>query len=435
MGKQLITMTKKEAQRYDIIKNLINKKINGTQAAKQLNLSIRQTKRLKKEVKKEGIKGVIHKNRGRESNRRLPNDLKDKIVNIIKEKYSDFTSQLTYEKLEEDHNIKVSYSTIRQIRLNENLSLAKKRKQNKKYYSQRPRKDYYGEMQQFDGSYHNWLEGRDKEKEHCLLLAVDDATGKITHAKLGKNESVKSVFKFWKEYTKKKGKPVAIYLDKYSTYKINHKNATDNKDLKTQFQRAMAELDVNVIFANSPQAKGRVERMNSTLQDRLTKEMRLVRIDNIKNANRFIQEEFIPKFNKRFSIKPKSKGDIHRKLSQKERRNLDHIFSIKNQRIVRNDFVVQHQNKYFQLEQIQPTTVYKKDDVIVEKHLDGSIHISKKEKYLNFIGLKEKPKKEIPIKLPAITLNKAEYTPPANHPWRRFQFTKKQQEAEEKAKV
>jgi len=430
MGKQLITMTKKESKRYDIIKNVINKKINGTQASIQLNLSIRQTKRLKARVKKYGVQGIIHKSRGKESNKKVDSKLIDKIVKITEENYSDFTSQLTYEKLTEIHNISLSYSTVRRIRINNGLSTIKKRKANKKHFSQRERKEYYGEMNQFDGSYHDWLEGRctDKglEEEQCLLLAVDDATGEPT-AILDKNESIKAAFKFWKEYITKKSKPVSIYVDRFSTYKVNHKNAEDNKDFKTQFEGAMEdELGIKVIFARSPQAKGRVERMNSTFQDRLVKELRLAKVNNIKDANEFIKKEFIPKFSKKFNVLAKKKGNLHTRLTRQERNSLDHIFSIKKTRKVRNDFVVQYKNRYFQLDEIQVATIYKKDEVIVKEHLDNSIHICKKtnygDKYLSFTELPAKPIKEIEIKLPALTRYKSQYVPPANHPWRNFQF-------------
>lgn len=297
-------------------------------------------------------------------------------------------------------------------------------------------------MIQYDGSYHDWLEGRctDKDMKHeqCLLLGVDDSTGDPT-ATLGKNESIKETFNYWKAYLLEKGKPLVIYLDRFSTYKVNHKNAVDNKDFKTQFQRALEdELGIKVIFAKTPQAKGRVERMNSTFQDRLIKEMRLAKISNIKDANEFIKKEFIPKFSKKFNVKAKKKGDLHKKLTRKERANLDHILSIKNTRKVRNDFVVQYHNRYFQLEEIQKnTTVYKNDEVVVEKHLDSSIYICKKtttgDKYLNFIELPIKPVKEIDIKLPAITRSKTAYIPPADHPWRSQIIFKAQQKFKEKS--
>lgn len=435
MGKELITMTNKESRRYNIIKNLIDKKINGTQASIQLNLSIRQTKRLKAKVKECGIKGVIHKSRGKESNKKIDSELVDKIVKIIEDNYSDFSSQLTYEKLTEVHNISISYSAVRRIRINHGLSIVRERKLNKKHFSQRERKEYFGEMNQFDGSYHDWLEGRctDKglEEEQCLLLSVDDATGDPTSS-LGKNESIQATFTFWKDYISKKGKPVSIYVDKFSTYKVNHKNAEDNKEFKTQFKRAMEdELGIKVIFAGSAQAKGRVERMNGTFQDRLIKELRLAKVNNVKDADKFIEKEFIPKFSNKFNVKAKKEGNLHTKLTKKEINNLDHIFSVKESRKVRNDFVVQYKNSYFQLDEIQTVTVYKKDEVIVEKHLDDSIHICKKtnhgDKYLNFKELEAKPLKEIEIKLPAITRYKTPYIPPVNHPWRSFKFSNTQE--------
>lgn len=416
----IIIMTNKESQRYEIINNLINNKLNGTQASKQLNLSVRQTKRLKAKVIKEGIKGIIHKNRGKESNRKLDEELKNKVIKIIKEKYPDFSSQLTYEKINEVHNIKISYSSIRRVRINEKLNKVKKRKENTKHFSHRERKEYYGELVQFDGSYHNWFEGRNEEKEQCLLLSVDDATGDMI-PKFDKNEGIEAVFNYWKEYIQNKGKPIAIYIDKFSTYKVNHKNAVDNQEFITQFQRAMKELDIQVIFANTPQAKGRVERMNETLQDRLIKEMRLAGISNVQQANEFIKN-FTLEFNKKFNVSAKKKGDLHRKITKKE--NLNSIFSIKNKRKVRNDFVVQYKNRFFQLNELQPITIYRKDEVIIEEHLDNSIHICKKEKYLNFKELPYKPKKEIKLMLPAITTHKSNYIPPTDHPWRNYQFKK-----------
>jgi len=445
-----ITMTTKEAERYDIIQRLIKEEIDGTQAANAMGLSVRQTKRIKARVIKErgrgnpGIQGIIHKSRGKKSKKRISQEERDNITKLKQEEYSDFSIVLFKEKLEEFHSLKYSYETLRNILIEQDLHTIRKRKANKKHFSQRERKDSYGEMVQHDGSYHNWLESRCTDKgmkhEQCLLLSVDDATGTPT-AKLAKNESIKEEFKYWKEYLEEKGKPTSIYLDKFSTYKINHKNAVDNKDFRTQFQRAMEdELGIQVIFANTPQAKGRVERMNGTWQDRLVKELRLAKINNIKDANEFIKKEFIPKFKKKFNVKAKKKGNLHRKLSKTELSNLDHIFSTKSIRRVRNDFVIQYKNRYFQLKEIQKSiTVYKKDEVIVEEHLNGDIHLCKKtitgDKYLDFIELNSKPTREIDIKLPAITKVKTVYIPPADHPWRNQTIFKAQQKLKEKSRI
>jgi hypothetical protein len=255
-----------------------------------------------------------------------------------------------------------------------------------------------------------------------LLAAIDDATGEITKLKFTKNEGVEEVFRFWKEYLESKNKPVAIYLDKFSTYKVNHKNATDNHELITQFQRACVDLNINLISAHSPQAKGRVERLFETLQDRLVKELRLQKISDIKTANKFLEEKYIQIFNNKFSVIPAKDTDLHRPLTEYDRKNIDKIFSIQSNRLVKNDFTVQFKNNWYQLDEIQPTTVYKKDTILIEERLDCSIHLSKREKYLNFKKLPQRPEK-VKTNLVAITPRKSSWIPPANHPWRnQFQY-------------
>ena len=416
MKQDIITMTKKEAERLTIINNLIAEKINGTDAAKQLNLSIRQTKRLKARVNKDGAKGIVHKLRGQSGNNQVEEKSLKKAEKIIKKKYSDFGPTLTTEKLMEVDKINLSVATIRKLMIKEEFWKPNARKQNQQHRAWRERKDCYGEMEQFDGSYHKWFE--DRGEEICLLASIDDATGKLTKLKFGTSESVVEVFDFWKEYIQIHGKPVSIYLDKYSTYKINHKNAKDNSEMMTQFQRAAQNLDVNLITAHSPQAKGRIERLFETLQDRLVKEMRLNNISNIETANRFLEETYIPDFNKKFSVVPMKDTNLHKPLTKHNQENLDKIFSVQSKRFVKNDFTIQFKNIWYQLDEIQPTTVYRKDEVLVEERLDGSIHLSKKDKYLNFKKLPARPEK-IKTVLVAITPRKAPHIPSANNPWRR----------------
>lgn len=424
MAKELICMTKKELSNYDIINNLINRKINGTDASKQIGVSVRHVKRLKKKVINDGAEGLIHQGRGQSGNRRLDDKIIVKAKKFLKEKYYDFGPTLACEKLEENHNIKTNKETVRQLMINLELWKVKSKKKNKHWHVWRARRDNYGEMQQFDGSYHPWLE--DKAEEMCLLLSVDDATGKITYAKFDYNEGVEAVFKFWLEYIDKNGFPLSVYLDKFSTYKVNHKNAVDNKELITQFQRATRQVGIELITAHSPQAKGRVERMFETLQDRLVKEMRLANINIIEQANEFLIE-YIPKFNAKFAVSPNRRKDLHKKVTKQTKDQLPQIFSIQKQRKVNNDYTIRFENDYLQLEQEQPTTVYKKDTIIMEKHLDGSIKINLNNKYLNYKVLPDRPKKEIDIKLPAITTRRqSNYIPPANHPWRNpFIFSNK----------
>jgi transposase len=413
---KLISMTKKELFRYEIIKNLINGKINGPDAAKQIGVTVRHVKRLKAAVLKHGVKGIIHKNRGKTSNRKLAPEIVQKAEKYLKEKYYFCKPTLATEKLAEIHGLKISKETVRGIMTNLGLWQPKPRKQPKKRrHTWRARKDNYGEMEQFDGSYHYWF----GNTESCLLLSVDDATGKITQAKFDINESTRAVFEFWREYFRKNGRPLSIYLDKFSTYKINHKNAVDNKDLITQFQRAMNQVGVQLITAHSPEAKGRVERMFQTLQDRLVKELRLAKITTIDEANAFLKE-YIPKFNAQFAVVPNRRANLHRKMNKQTLEKLPQIFSIQNQRKVMNDYTIRFKNRFFQLNEIQPTTVYKKDIVIVEEHLDGEIKISLKGHYLHYTELPQRPEKEINIKLPALTIRKqSNWKPPTDHPWRK----------------
>ena len=416
MEPSTITMTSKEAERLTVINNLIAKKINGTDAAKQLHLSVRQTKRLKAEVINDGAKGIIHKLRNKTSNNKTEEKLLKKVKKIIDKKYSDFGPTLAAEKLMEIDKINLGVTIIRKMMIEEKLWKPKSRKQSQKHREWRERKECYGEMLQFDGGYHKWFEKRNGEV--CLLATIDDATGKITKLKFAKNEGVVEVFRFWKEYLESKNKPVAIYLDKFSTYKVNHKNATDNHELLTQFQRACNDLNINLISAHSPQAKGRVERLFETLQDRLVKELRLQNISDIKTANRFLEEKYIQIFNEKFSVVPVKDTDLHRPLTEYDKENIDKIFSIQSQRQVKNDFTIQFKNQWYQLAEIQPTTVYKKDSILIEERLDGSIHLSKKDKYLNFKKLPQRPEK-VKTNLIAITPRKSNWIPPENHPWRK----------------
>jgi len=414
MQKEIITMTKKESERLIIVNNLINKVINGTEASKQLGLSLRQVKRLKAKVILLEAKGIIHGNRGRESNRRIGEDLIDKIDTLLRDKYHFLTPTMAQEHLEKNDDIKVSKEKIRQEMVKEGLWITKERKRSE-HRERRDRRDNYGEMQQFDGSYHKWFYGVDEEQ--CLLASIDDATGKITKAIFDKNEGIHAVFSFWRGYILENKRPVSIYLDRFSTYKINHKNAEDNKDLMTQFERVMEELSILPIHARSPQGKGRIERLWKTLQTRLRIELRLRGIKTIEEANKYLKEEFIPWFNAKFGVMPKGKADLHKDTDM----DLDEVFSVRKDRSIGNDYVVRYENKYYQLSQVQPITVLKKSKVIVETRLDGEIKIKQRGKYLNFSVLSQRPEKEIDIKLPALT-KVSDWKPPVNHPWRKFKI-------------
>jgi hypothetical protein len=419
----------KEQEKASILQSAIKGKITNAHAAKKLRLSIRQVQRVKAEIRRGGVNRVIHKLKGKPSNHAFPENEKTKAIEIINNKYADFKPGFATEKLQEIHDMTMTSQTIRVWMAEAGIWKTRKQKKTGKYRSWRPRKECFGEMEQFDGSYHLWFENRFIDKlgtsiETCLLAGIDDATGKITKAVFAANEGATAVFTFWKEYVEKTGKPLNIYLDKFSTYKINHKSAVDNKELMTQFGRAMMDLAITLIPADSPQAKGRIERLFQTLQDRLIKEMRLANINNPKDGNKFLEEVFIPKFNDKFSVTPAKEDDIHKSLTDTDKVNINRIFSVQSERVINNDFTIQFKNNWYQLAEIQTTTVRAREKVLVEEWLDGTIHFSLREKYLNYVELLERPKK---VKKPPLILtrHRLNWKPPINHPWRKPYKAKK----------
>ena len=412
-----ITMTEKELFKLGIINKLIEKTITIGQAREQIGLSVRQIKRLKRKVIKGKADGIIHGLRGKESHRKTPQIILDKASRLLKESYADFKPTFAAEKLKL-HKISLSKERVRRLMSDLNLWKPRKRKENGEYRSWRPRKEWFGSLEQFDGSYHRWFENRGEEC--CLLTSIDDAMGTITRAEFGYSESVKEVSAFWRGYVIAHGKPQSIYLDKFSTYKINHKSAADNHELMTQFQRMMQEIDINPITAHSPEAKGRIERLFQTLQDRLVKELRLAGISTISKANVFLKETFIPAFNAQFGVAAAKEGDLHRPLSEAEKTDLDAIFSVQRMRKVGNDFTIRFENQWIQLEKVQPCTVCRGDSVLIEKRLDDTLHIRLKKKYLAFKVLPERPPKLTERVTALVPKKKREpWKPSINHPWKK----------------
>ena len=350
-------------------------------------------------------------------------ELVEKILALVRITYAGFGPTFAAEKLLELNKIKISDETLRALMTKNNLWKPRLRKKNKEHREWRPRKENYGAMEQYDGCYHLWFEER--AGECCLLLSVDDATGKITKAKFDRHEGVLPTFAFWKAYLEENGKPASIYLDKFSTYKVNHPAAQDNKDMITQIQRACQDLGINLITAHSPEAKGRVERMFATLQDRLVKELRLQNISDMATANKFLEDKFIPNFNKKFAVAPEKFADLHRPLTKIDIATMASIFSVHSERVVMNDFTVQFKNHYFQLSQQQPATVLRKDTILIEEHLDGSTVLKLRGKKLSYTILPKRPEKEFTLKIPALTTSTPTYKPPANHPWRKQFLTNK----------
>lgn len=414
----IIAMSHKEVDRYEIIQRLIRGEINGTQAGTLLSRSTRQVRRLKSAVVIKGAEGLVHGNRGKPSNRRLEKKERDKIVKLLRSRYSDFKPTFACEKLRECHKIVRDPKTIRAIQIEEELWKPRRKKAGSEHRSWRQRRSSYGEMEQFDGSYEHWFE--DRGPKCCLLAAIDDANGQVVKATFGSHEGVIPVFTFWKEYLEVHGKPHAVYLDKFSTYKMNSAVAKENHDLLTQFQRVAQDLHIELISAHSPQAKGRVERLFETLQDRLVKELRLAGVSTPEAGNEFLKT-YLPKFNNQFGVEAANASDLHRTLNKKERENLLSVFSRQETRTIQNDFTISYNKQWYQLIEGQPVTVCKGDKVTVEQRLDDTTWLRLKGKYLSYKILPERPKK---VRQKIWVLEKRSITKPAlNHPWR-TRFTK-----------
>lgn len=284
-------LTPEERERFDVINACIAGEITNAEAAARVHLSIRQTQRLKRRVEEHTEQGIIHGNRGKASNNATDEKTVAAVETFLKEeKHRDFGPTFAMEQLVKQKGIVLGLETLRRLMVKKGRWKEHQRRAVGIHREWRERVAMYGELVQFDGSYHDWLENGNEE---CLLAAIDDATGTIMRALFDDNEGVHAIFRFWWRYTETHGLPEAIYLDKFSTYKVNHKAAVDNAELITQFERAMGELGVKLIKANSPEGKGRIERLFGTLQDRLVKEMRLADIKDRDSANRFLKETYL----------------------------------------------------------------------------------------------------------------------------------------------
>lgn len=346
--KGYLTMSVKEADRIAVMDKLIDKRIKQKHAARQLHLSTRQIRRLMKKYKKEGKTGLIHKSRGRKGNRGITQAKKEEIISLIGKHYPDFGPTLAGEKLSELHGISFSDETIRKIMTWGNLWKPKSKKV-KNIHPYRDRRPCLGELVQLDGSPHAWFEDRGL---YCTLLAfIDDATSRIMDGMFVDYEGTWTLFEAAEHYFKLHGKPLAFYVDKHSTFKIN-RQANIEEDLKdkqarSQFSRAMDELGIEVIYANSAQAKGRVEKLFKTLQDRLVKEMRLRGIKTKEEGTKFFREEYIPFHNSRFAVLPREKANLHKSLLPTN--DLNRIFTIRSKRIVSKDLMVRYKNSRYNL--------------------------------------------------------------------------------------
>ncbi|MGZ5501393.1 MAG: ISNCY family transposase [Nitrososphaeraceae archaeon] len=390
-------MSQKERKRIKVLDQKTEGKLTVKEASGIMGISERQTYRLLNRYKAEGDRGIIHRLRGKHSNRGYPKQIKQEVIEIYWKRYRDFGPTLFSEKLKEYEKIEINHETLRRWMRSSGIITSERKK--RPHRKKRERRKAIGEMLQFDGSHHDWFEGRGPVC--CLLHAIDDASSKV-FIRFSKSEDTESVLRVLKEYCEQNGIPNSIYTDRYGVYYAEKQ--------KTDFQLAMEKLSVETIYAKSPEAKGRVERGNRTLQDRLVKEMRLRGISNINEANKFLDEYFIDEYNKRFA-QVEALADIHRTT---EGMNLDNVFCYETKRQVRNDYTITLEGNYIQLEKSETILPIPGHYVIVRKYLDGSLHIFNGEEELEFTELKDKPRKK-----------KERYYPPkSDHPWKRYPFGK-----------
>lgn len=426
-GKDIIMLSQRELKRLHLIRKALEGTLKQVEAADILLLSDRQIRRIIKRVRLEGDAGITHKLRGRPSNRRLPKKIKEKAIKLYRERYKGFGPTLASEKLFEIDRIKINDETLRNW-LIESGDWKKVRKGREHRQSKtrpigwRERKHHFGEMIQMDGSHHDWFEGRGPRS--VFMGYIDDATGKV-FGRFYEYEGTIPAMESFNRYIKKYGIPMGVYLDKHTTYKSTAKPSIEDELNNTgplsEFERALKELGVEVIHANTPQAKGRVERLFRTLpygsglrQDRLIKEMRLRGIKAIEEANEFL-EQYLPVYNKKFSVKPKEKGNLHREIPKGIK--LDKILCIKTERALRNDFTIAHNSKLYQIKDHVRTK-----KVVVEEKVDGSMGITHKDTRLKYKEITERPEPRKEQKNPYIFILRKTNIPPATHPWRRSKF-------------
>ena len=410
--KWTIQMTQEELKRKTYLDKAIDRRMTQKAAAETLGISERQVRRLIRRYRQDGSKGLVSLQRGKPSNRRLKEELVAQIRQFIHQPImAGFKPTFMREKLAEATGIRVSKETLRQLMIRENLHLAKAQKP-KQVHPPRERRDRRGELVQIDGSYHAWLE--DRGPKGCLLLLVDDASSEILAGEFVKTESYFSYGELCKRYFQQVGVPAAFYSDRFSVFRDNHPGAC-RKDSITQFQRALNHLGVDLICANSPQAKGRVERANKTCQDRLVNELRLRNICTYAEANAYLPE-FIRDYNQRFTVQPTSLLDDHLPLDPQI--DLDFIFSIHDSRTLSKDLLLHYAGTTYQVLTKRNPVYLAKREVLVTVNDEGLVSA-----WLDGVRLELKQVDQHARPAPVFDLKHAARTPlspPVNHPWRTY---------------
>jgi len=412
---KIVTMSTKELTRLEVMQRLKDKRLIQKEAAKLLGLSIRQIKRLWQKYQKQDAKGLISKRRGVPSNNRIDAGVSQQALDLIKKKYADFGPTLAHEKLLEIHKVQISRESVRKLMIAEELWKPRRAKKTT-VHQMRERRACLGELVQIDGSDHAWFEERG---ERCTLLVfIDDATGKLLELLFVQDETFFAYCEASRHYFERYGKPVAFYSDKHGVFRVNIQQPLGQGRGITQFGRAMQELDIQIICANSPQAKGRVERANQTLQDRLVKELRLRNLSTIDAGNQYLPE-FCEDFNRRFAVPPRSTHDAHRPLLKTE--NLNLILTRQDTRLLSKNLTVQFNKVIYQIQSDRPGYALRNAQVTLCENAQGVVTILYKNKSLPYTIFKKLPHQAQAVDPKNINQAIQTPTPPSSdHPWRSY---------------
>ena len=368
-------MSQEEVQRLEVVKRVMDAGLEQAQAAQLLGLSVRQVKRLCRRVRELGAQGLISRRRGRPSNRRIAPDRREHYVQLVRSQYADFGPQLAHEYLKREHGFEWSVETLRGWMLQAGLWQAKRRRA-KRVHHPRARRECLGELVQIDGSHHDWFEGR--SDKCCLIAFIDDATGRVVGARFFEQETTQGYLQVLHALVQRLGAPLALYSDRHGIF-----TKADPEDAKpTQFERALLQLHIEPICAHSPQAKGRVERLFQTLQDRMCKAMRLQSIDNIEQANSWL-DEYLREHNRHFAVEPMQAQDLHRPWVGTTQALAD-ICSLHHQRQLSAQGACKFEGSILQLCPKQPHAPKARAMVDIAQHSDGTLHLSYRGQALAF---------------------------------------------------
>ncbi len=370
-------MSEKELRRVEVFSRVAGGELLLSDAAEILHRSYRQTKRLGQRYRQQGPSGLGHGNAGRPSNRAKPPGFRQQVLGLVREKYSGsleerFGPTLAAEHLAEEDHLEVHAETLRRWMLAEGLWSRVRGKPRAHHRRRRARKEHFGELVQLDGSFHAWFEQRGPQG--CLMNMVDDATG-VTHAQVGEEETTWAAAKVLRGWIEKHGVPLALYTDWKNVYQVapTPKQQLRGEAPRTQFGGMCARLGIRILAANSPQAKGRVERKNGVHQDRLVKKLRRQGISSYAAANRYLEQEYLPALNQRFARPPAQSEDYHR--SRPGAKELDAAFRLETKRSISNDWVVRYQGRYLQL--LPPSRRYgpRQAGAVVYESEDGRLEV------------------------------------------------------------